>query len=104
MYSDVDVPYYAPQEKRTAQLNARVPAETKVSVEALARFWTHVERERSGDPEAEVTVTDVVNRLLTIGLTGAWGEAGLQGPPEDEESWKKVTSGVARALAGKPAK
>jgi hypothetical protein len=101
MYSEMDVPYYAPQERRSAALNARIPSEMKTSLEALARLWTTVERERSGDSEAEVSVTDVVNRLLAIGLEGAWGEAGMSGPPVDEAGWKQLSAGVIKALAGK---
>lgn len=83
-----DMAYYSPQERRTAQLNARVPKSIKDGVEALARLWTHLERVQTGDSEVEVTAADVVNRLLQVGLEGAWAEIGMQ--PKTEAEWAEV--------------
>lgn len=80
------VGYFEPQERRrrTEQITVRIPKPIQEGLERLSRLWTHLERLRTEDDRAEVTVSDVVNRLLEIGLEGAWSEAGFR-PKTDEE-------------------
>lgn len=68
-------PYYKSQERRTDQLTARIPKRMKDALQRLAYYWTALERETSGDAEVEVTIGDVVVRLVDVGLEGAWEEA-----------------------------
>jgi hypothetical protein len=91
-----DMGYYSPQEQRTAQLNARIPKSVQEGLKDLARLWTHIERVRTNDPEVEVTVTDVANRLLQVGLDGAWGEIGMQ--PKTESEWAEVLKRAEKAF------
>jgi hypothetical protein len=96
--SKYDMGYYSPhQEQRTAQLTVRLPKGTKEGLEALARLWTHIERVRTGDPEVEITVTDVANRLLRVGLDGAWAEIGAQ--PRTEAEWTEVLKKAEKVFA-----
>lgn len=99
-----DMPYYSPQERRTDQLNVRVTPTMKRSVEGLSRLWTHMEQERAkararleGKLDSKkleeigtisVTTSDVVVRLLGLGLPGAWDEFGAQ--PKNEDQWKQL--------------
>ncbi len=78
--------YFEPQERRrrTEQITVRIPKPIQEGLDRLSKLWTHLERLRTEDPGAEVTVSDVVNRLLEIGLEGAWSEAGSRPRNEAE--------------------
>jgi hypothetical protein len=89
-------PYYEPQERRTQQLTARIPKSISDGLKDLARLWTHMERTRTGDADAEVTVSDVVVRLLQVGLDGAWAEIGFQ--PKTDEQWQKLLERADKAI------
>lgn len=89
-------PYYKPGEHRTQQLTSRVTKSIKVGIEKLARAWTHMERYREDDPDAEVNASDVVNRLLGEGLDGAWEEIGFE--PETEEQWKELFHRIEKSI------
>ena len=80
------VGYFEPQERRrrTEQITVRIPKPIHEGLERLSKLWTHLERLRTEDPGAEITISDVVNRLLEVGLEGAWSEAGSR-PKSDEE-------------------
>ncbi len=80
------VGYFEPQERRrrTEQITVRIPKPIQESLDKLSKLWTHLERLRTEDPGAEITVSDVVNRLLEIGLEGAWSEAGFRPKSEAE--------------------
>lgn len=82
------MPYFEPQERRTQQLTARIPKSVSDGLKDLAKLWTHLERSRTGDEEAEVTVSDVVVRLLQVGLDGSWAEIGFQ--PKSDADWTEL--------------
>lgn len=86
------------EEKRTQQLTVRVPKSVKDGIEELARFWTRLSRERTGDPENEVTISDVTVRLLQVGLSGAWGEVG--GRPDSEKEWSARIAALIKEERG----
>jgi len=85
-YANFAVGYFEPQERRrrTEQITVRIPKPIQDGLDRLAKLWTHLERLRTEDEKAEVTVSDVVNRLLEVGLDGAWSEAGFR-PKTDQE-------------------
>lgn len=75
-------------EPRSQQLNARVPKSVLEGLRDLARLWTAHEQARTGDETAEVSLSDVVVRLLKVGLDGAWEEIGHR--PTSEEEWAEL--------------
>lgn len=83
-----DMGYFEPQERRTQQLTVRLPKSVTDGLKDLATLWTHLERTRTNDPESEVTVSDVVVRLLQVGLDGAWEEIGFH--PKTKEQWAEL--------------
>lgn len=100
--------YHEFQERRTEQLNVRVSKSMKKSLEGLAELWDAMERERleaereEGDkpiPDTDlVTVSDVVHRLIQVGLAGAWAEWGGQPKtPAEFEAMKRVALEKIRA-------
>lgn len=91
--------YFEPQEKRSAQLNVRVPKSVQDSLRDLARLWTEMEKARTEEEDSEVTISDVAVRLLQVGLDGAWAEAG--GRPETEVQWKALLGVVTKKFAKK---
>lgn len=100
-----DMGYFSPTPRRTAQMSIRVPPSVKEALDDLARAWTILERIENGeDPRdkkaAEVTVADVVNRLLKIGVEGSWTELQVE-RPLSEEDWEAF---IDNALADRKAK
>lgn len=93
----IDMGYYEPQERRTEQINVRMPRSTKARLERLAELWTHLEQVRSGDDDASVSISDVVLRLVQVGLDGAWSEIG--GEPQTDAELEKVKQVAAEKLA-----
>lgn len=91
------VGYFEPQERRTQQISVRVPKSVKEGIAKLARLWTHIERLRSGDDDVEVTESDVVNRLLELGLDGAWAEIGSE--PKTDADFEELAKRAEKALA-----
>lgn len=81
-------------------MNARVPKSVMESLRDLARLWTHHERVRTGDEEAEVTVSDVAVRLLQIGLNGAWEEIGHR--PTTDAEWEEVLGRAGKIFRATP--
>lgn len=79
---------FSPKERRGEQLNVRMSKRLKGQLEELARIWTEVARARSKDKELKVTMADVANRLLTVGVANAWIEAGgeVSGPEERQRA------------------
>ena len=90
--------YWEPQERRTKDLSARVTKSVYDGVKAVARLWTAVERHRTGDADYVVSAGDVVNRLLKIGIEGAFAEFGGQ-VPKTEEEWKQLESVAKKRIA-----
>lgn len=90
------VGYFEPQERRTQQISARVPKTVKDGIARLAKLWTHIERIRTGDTETEVTETDVVVRLLQVGLDGAWAEIGFE--PKSDAEFEEVKKRAEKVL------
>lgn len=68
------------KERRSEVLHLRIPKRLKEQLKLLAKYWT--QRARTDSDAGEITTPDVVIRLLTIGLEGAWTEAGLPAEPE----------------------
>jgi hypothetical protein len=81
--------YFAPRERRTAQMTFRLTPTLKARLEKLAGFWQALERMHPGAEKAEVSPADVVIRLCEIGLDGAWGEVGGE-PRNDEEMAERI--------------
>lgn len=92
--------YYEPSERRTKQISARVPKSVKDGLARLAELWTYAEQVRTGDEEAEVTETDVIVRLLTIGLDGAWAEIGME--PKTEKEMAEVKKRAEKIFGSAP--
>lgn len=91
--ADMPGPYFKSQERRTDQLTARVPKRLKDEMIRLARYWTALEREASKDDEIDVTVGDVMVRLLDVGLEGAWEEAREK---RDDKTIERMVAAVAK--------
>jgi hypothetical protein len=72
------------KEKRSEMLNVRIPKSLKARLKQLAEFWTERAKLQTRDAQ-DVTVGDVVVRLLTVGIEGAWTDAGLSGRPSQAE-------------------
>ncbi len=72
----------ASKEKRSEVLHLRIPKRLKGQLKLLADYWTQRSKMASREDAVEVTVPDVVIRLLAIGLEGAWTEAGLPAEPD----------------------
>lgn len=99
--------YFKPMERRSASLNVRITKSIEDGLADLVRLWTHLEEfstppPRDGDKKKKVepvavTVSDVVNRLLEVGLVGAFAEYG--GRPQTEEQWKELLREARRRLA-----
>lgn len=112
--------FYEHREQRTEQLNVRTSRRLKLRVEKLARLWTYLERYQGGvkpaDPEApggrakglpEVSLADVVNRLIAVSLDGAWAEWADEGgmgdvEPMNEAEWEALFTRARRRLPPPP--
>lgn len=101
------MPYYEPEELRSEQLNVRIPKSVYDGLKDLARLWTHLEQTRADTeakaknrkvkPVSKVSVSDVVVRLLQVGLNGAWAEIGMH--PQTEREWAEVLARADRLYA-----
>lgn len=89
--------YYTSHERRSEQLRARVSKSISTGLTRLAAVWTHVERARTGDETLEVTESDVVNRLLQMGLEGSWAEIGHT--PKTDAELEEVKRRAVKVLA-----
>jgi hypothetical protein len=92
--------YFRSHERRTRQLRVRTTPSIETGLERLADVWTHVERARTGDLELVVTTSDVANRLLELGIEGAWAEIGHE--PKSEVEVEEVKRRAEKALADGP--
>lgn len=90
--------YWEPKERRTKDLSARVTKTVYDGVKAVAHLWTIVERHRTGDADHIVSAGDVVNRLLKIGVEGAFAEFGAQVPKTDDD-WKQLESVIRKRIS-----
>lgn len=98
------VSYYKPQERRSESLNVRITKTIDDGLKDLARLWTHLESVNNSPEEGkkkheptQVTISDVVNRLLEVGLHGAFGEFG--GRPETEAQWAELLREAGKRVA-----
>jgi hypothetical protein len=91
--------YYEPTERRTQQISARVPKSVKDGIARLSKLWTKIERARTKDEEVEVSETDVIVRLLSVGLDGAWAEMGSE-PMSDKDIDELAKRAIATLAAG----
>lgn len=101
-------------EKRVP-LNFRVPASLKRDLQAIMDTWqwmaearADAEAEASKKPDAEakardvkdVDLTFVCERLLRIGLEGAWAQmgqrAGLEGMPSSPSEWDRLRKSIVK--------
>lgn len=98
-YAMSDLYFPKGDEKRTQQLTVRIPKSVKDGLEELSRFWSELSQERTGDPENDVSVSDVAVRLLQVGLAGAWGEVG--GRPQSEKEWATRIAALLKEERGK---
>lgn len=89
--------YWEPQERRTKDLSARVTKTVYDGVKDVARLWTMIERLRAGDTDIEVSGADVVNRLLKVGIEGAFAEFGKH--PKTEEDWSQLESVIRKRIS-----
>ena len=92
-----DMGYWQPQERRTKDLSARVTKTVYDGVKDVARLWTAVERIRSGDEDIEVSGADVVNRLLAVGIEGAFAEFGAH--PKTEAEWTQLEAVIRKRIS-----
>lgn len=82
---DESVDYFdMPPEKRVP-MNMRIPASLRAHLEAILELWKVVAETQGLDPDA-LDLTYVVERLLRVGVDGAWAqaakEAGIEGTPK----------------------
>lgn len=73
------------KEKRGEVLHLRVPKSIKTQLRNVADYWTAKARAQLGRDVSEVTVADVVVRLLTVSIESVWADAGLKARPTQEE-------------------
>lgn len=105
----IEQKYFQPPDKARVLLGFKVPATLRESLDALVKLWQlrqRLEKSRSiakDEPKRakmiqaavdEIDLTYVCNRLLAVGLDGAWGQlldaAGLERVPATEEEWEQL--------------
>ena len=64
-------------------VSVRVPADLHANLEGLAQFWSALDSAVVGPDAPETDLSDVVIRLLEMGVDGAWAEIG--GRPVNEK-------------------
>lgn len=91
-----EMPYFEPPNKRVA-LNFKVPEALKANLQALVRLWKIRAEVYNFDP-SDIDLTHVCTRLLSVGIDGAWAEAGkmagLKGMPANEEEWARLSEAL----------
>ena len=91
----------APPEKRVA-VNARLPRSLKLHLEGVQQLW-RVMAELEGKDSSTITVTYVIERLLSVGVDGVWAQAGhlagLQGMPRNPEEWERLRKALTKHKA-----
>ncbi len=91
--------YYRLPERRTAHLTARVPKSVIDGLKEIARLWEIAEKLK--DPIAEVSQSDVVVRLLEVGIAGAWAQMEIDHPPRTEKEWEDIKRRVTKLMSEK---
>lgn len=94
-----DTYWKAPPRKRVL-LTTRQPEDVRAGLETVRELW-RLRAELNGDDADAIDLTYVVERLLRVGIDGAWGQAleaaGLEHVPSTPEEWQRLR----RALGGK---
>jgi hypothetical protein len=95
-----DTYWKAPPRKRVL-LTTRQPEDVRSGLETVRELW-RLRAELNGDDADAIDLTFVVERLLRVGIDGAWGQAlhaaGLKHIPHTPEEWQQLR----KALAAKP--
>ena len=94
-----DTYWKAPPRKRVL-LTTRQPEDVRAGLETVRELW-RLRAELNGDDADAIDLTYVVERLLRVGIDGAWGQAlhaaGLEHVPQTPEDWQKLRKGLERA-------
>jgi hypothetical protein len=77
--------YFRSNAPRTKQITQRVSKRVFDGVKYLAEVLTLEEQILHGDPKAKITVGDVVNRLLELGLDSAFARLDLSQPMDKDQ-------------------
>jgi hypothetical protein len=91
-----DTYWKAPPRKRVL-LTTRQPEEVRAGLETVCELW-RLRAELNGDEADAIDLTYVVERLLRVGIDGAWGQAlhaaGLERVPSTPEEWQQLRKGL----------
>lgn len=105
--SEIDVDLYGSPKKggRKAPKSFRIAPNLQKGLDALQRLW-RVEAIARGDDPDKITSSHVVNRLLAVGLDGAFEgvkkDAGLKDFPVSDAEWSAFDQVLERRLKKKP--
>lgn len=73
------------KEKRSEMLNVRIPKSLRLQLNQVIDLWTKMAKAKLGNEAVEVSLGDVVVRLLTVGVEGVFADAGLKSRPTQAE-------------------
>lgn len=94
-----DTYWKAPPRKRVL-LTTRQPEDVRAGLETVRELW-RLRAELNGDDADAIDLTYVVERLLRVGIDGAWGQAlhaaGLERVPSTPEEWQRLRKSLQRA-------
>ncbi len=102
--SEIDLDLYGPPKKRKVRspTSFRIHPDLERGIEALIELWKVEASQRGDDPE-KITKSHVVNRLLRVGLDGAFEgvkkDAGLKALPESDAEWQTFEAALKKRLA-----
>ena len=102
--SEIDLDLYGPPRKRKVRspTSFRIHPDLERGIEALNELWKIEAKERGDDP-AKINKSHVVNRLLRVGLDGAFEgvkkDAGLKALPESEAEWQVFEAALKKRIS-----
>ena len=92
-----DTYWKAPPRKRVL-LTTRQPEDVRAGLETVRELW-RLRAELNGDDADAIDLTYVVERLLRVGIDGAWGQAlhasGLKHIPRTPEEWQQLRKALS---------
>jgi hypothetical protein len=98
-----DTYWKAPPRKRVL-LTTRQPEDVRAGLETVRELW-RLRAELNGDDADAIDLTFVVERLLRVGIDGAWGQAlhaaGLEHIPRTPEEWQQLRKGLTAKVKTK---
>lgn len=99
-----DTYWKAPPRKRVL-LTTRQPEDVRAGLETVRELW-RLRAELNGDDADAIDLTYVVERLLRVGIDGAWGQAlhaaGLERIPSTPEEWQQLRKGLSAKAKRRP--